>query len=343
MEVAGTSLVIKGAPGGTILDAQSAFRHLNVHEGAQVTLLDVQLVNGLVSFDRGGCILVQGEGSELQMSNSKLSNCRAHGFLTGFGGGIAVQDGATVVLDDVDFDHCVAESGGGAISADAGQTSGVRVVARGITAANCSAGVGGGFMGVLDGGHSADVAIYDSSFENCTVPDPEDSALGVSMGGMLFVFAGSLFSRAGGDVLFTDVIGPVNVTLQGSSMKRCIGGEYGGAVCLWLTPRPYHHMEVTDCSFIECQQAVVSFGTSVRMDNTVFQGSWSNTAYASALHLETGIADVHFEVTRCRFLDSASGATRSLDTTFCVDTDPRFLATIVLTLQPAQLFCQALC
>ena len=180
-------------------------------------------------------------------------------------------------------------------------------------------------MCVLEGGHSADVAIYDSSFEDCTVPDPEDSALGISMGGMLFVIAGSLFSRVGGDVSFTDVIGPVNVTLQGSSITRCIGGLYGGAVCLYATPQPYHHMEVTDCSFIECQQAVISSGTSVRMDNTVFQGSWSNTAYASALHLETDIADVHFEVTRCRFLDSASGATRSLDTTSVWTPVPAFL------------------
>ena len=317
MVVAGTSLVIKGVPGGTTLDAQGAFRHLKIHEGAKVTLIDVELVNGFVSFDKGGCILVHGEGSELRMQSGRFYNCHADGFLTGAGGGLAALAGGTFVLEDVVFDHCTGDVGGGGIWAEASQTSAVSFVARGVTGTNLTAGVGGGFMAVMEGGLPVDVAIHDSHFEDCTVPAPEDSGVGAAMGGVLFVFAASLFSRIGGGGASTSAqeIGPLNVTLHGNSFVRCTGGMYGGAVCLYPTPRPYHQIEVFDCSFIECQQAMIASSMAVRMHNTVFEGSWSDNEFASALHLRTLIPGVQSEITNSRFQNSWA-ATPSLITEF---------------------------
>lgn len=173
--VLNTNLTIAGPAPGVKISGSNSSRIFSITGGA-VTLRHVRIIDGNSTGDGGG-IRVINNGTSLTLEDSGVSNSVA----TGRGGGLYMQDTATVSVTTSTFSGNVADDGGG-IHVGTGATF---ALTNSTVSGNSSKGGGGG---IYSGGGT-------STIINCTVAEniaDSDNAGAVGNGGGIRRNAGTV-------------------------------------------------------------------------------------------------------------------------------------------------------
>eukprot|EP00961_Rhodomonas_salina_P085247 1144469-Rhodomonas_salina.1 len=149
------NITLKGVEGSSVttIDCGNATRHLRLAGQIHVAIEGIAFVNGQVptSDEGGGCVLAE-TAVQLEIRGSAFTACSGS-----VGGGIRITHGS-LLLENVDFKHCIASDSGGGVSA---RNSTVYVVAS--TFSRCSAVNNGGALEAAESGVSIRSSTFDSN------------------------------------------------------------------------------------------------------------------------------------------------------------------------------------
>jgi len=154
LTVRGNSAILQKGSGDQPVD-----RFWHVHPGAQLTLSDLQIFDGNAGDDRGGAILVEGDGTALPNNapNLKTQDVKIFYSEARLGGGIYVS-GAMAEIVDSTISHANASQDGGGVYV----ASGVLEIADSGIGFNTASRNGGGIY--LDSGELS--IVHSSLFQN---------------------------------------------------------------------------------------------------------------------------------------------------------------------------------